>query len=530
MQGSADGDARERDAAREYGPDWLGLDQAGMLEAHRAQRHKERHALEQEDERQRTEEQAILADIYDTDTDRPRRMSEVRAAIPSPKPMTPERSQPAALIERLHIENLKAFAGPHEVGLAPLTLVYGPNSAGKSTLLQALRIFMGVVDAGRHDGIHAWAKAFEGSAPRTVITYDEPDPEDYSGVSWRRELILGADFRTRARALARAELRYAPNPFGTGGHEAALGFVSEEDLSRKSFFPADPDPDTVEFADDFGEDPRGLYTVCTSRPNDEPLETERAHDPLLFAHRDKALTQDLFALARMLRHLGPHRGAPESGYRPLKGPFNIDPKYRGFSADYSAWGLGDFGGYEVLNQALRQLDVPYEFQPTFPLDKEKYAEYRRKFRHPNNSWVLNDVRSGAPVGLDEVGYGISQLLPVIDVCVHANEQVICIEEPELHLHPRLQSRLANLFATSVVERGNQIIVETHSESLLLRARRLVRRGILQPADVAVLYVDNAAGTGVSVRRLRLGVEGELLDPWSTGFFDDTLDDVLGGWE
>ncbi len=85
-----------------------------------------------------------------------------------------------------------------------------------------------------------------------------------------------------------------------------------------------------------------------------------------------------------------------------------------------------------------------------------------------------------------------------------------------------------MFVESVKEQGNQIIAETHSENILLRIRRLVREGTLSPDDVAVVYVDNTTD-GVAIRRLRLGSNGGLLDPWPSGFFDDSLDDLLGGW-
>jgi len=122
---------------------------------------------------------------------------------------------------------------------------------------------------------------------------------------------------------------------------------------------------------------------------------------------------------------------------------------------------------------------------------------------------------------------VSQLLPVVDVSVHAERQIICVEEPELHLHPRLQARLGNLFATAVIRGRNQVIIETHSESILLRLRRLIRNGKLRADDVAVLYVDNVDEAGATARRLRIGERGELLDPWPTGFFDDGLADILG---
>jgi predicted ATPase len=171
---------------------------------------------------------------------------------------------------------------------------------------------------------------------------------------------------------------------------------------------------------------------------------------------------------------------------------------------------------------LSQLEIPYRFAG---VRRYAIADGRRMA----DRLQLQDKRSGVEVGLDQVGYGVSQLLPVINICVEASEQIICVEEPELHLHPRLQAGLGNLFAHAVLARGNQVIVETHSESILLRIRRLIRSGKLQPDEVAVIYVDNNVDTGASVRRIRLGEQGELLDPWPTGFFDDSLDDVLGGW-
>lgn len=84
-----------------------------------------------------------------------------------------------------------------------------------------------------------------------------------------------------------------------------------------------------------------------------------------------------------------------------------------------------------------------------------------------------------------------------------------------------------MFATAVIRGRNQVIVETHSENILLRIRRLIRNGKLRPDEVAVLYVDNVDEAGATVRRLRLGDRGELLDPWPTGFFDDGLADILG---
>src|SRR5262249_53682217 len=92
--------------------------------------------------------------------------------------------------------------------------------------------------------------------------------------------------------------------------------------------------------------------------------------------------------------------------------------------------------------------------------------------------VLTDVRSGIRVAPTDVGFGVSQLLPIVVQCLLSSNSIIVIEQPEIHVHPRLQAELADLLVASVVDRGNQLLVETHSEHILLRLQRRLR--ISQP--------------------------------------------------
>lgn len=508
-QGSI-GSAGEHNSAP-YGSDWVGIDARAMKARREAQREREREAIANEQARLRREEKEILSFIDDG----------APAAAQAPPgreqnehpPQTS--SRPAALVERLHIENLRSFAGPHDIPLAPITLIYGPNSAGKSTILKGLKLLMQVVNSGRSDALRPWDEAFRESNARNLMTYSEPDPEDPSGFQWRSPLVLGVDFKTHDDKRAHVELRYDLNPVGSiDVHSTAIGLIGEGQLSRKRFSPEDFTDDRDPFHPaDFGGALLTRFTVEESRGGEEWSSETRLIDAEMFAHDDRGLQADLFEMAFLLRYLGPHRGNPGKAYDPVSGAFNSSwfdmyrkPRQSGFSE------------FDLLNQMLAQLEIPYEFE------KHPLSELRNPLKQ---KWTMKDVRSGAPVDLDQVGYGVSQLLPVIDVCVHAKKQIICVEEPELHLHPRLQARLGNLFATAVVRRENQVIVETHSESILLRLRRLIRGGKLHPDEVAVIYVDNTGEDGASIRRLRLGAQGELLDPWPTGFFDDGLADILG---
>ena len=119
--------------SRSYGADWVGLDARAMRERVDLQRQRERAAIEDEKARRRREDDLVLAEAE-------RDAATPPAASPSTEQserVARPRPRPASLVERLYVENLRSLAGPHEIPLAPLTLIYGPNSSGKSTVLKA---------------------------------------------------------------------------------------------------------------------------------------------------------------------------------------------------------------------------------------------------------------------------------------------------------------------------------------------------------------------------------------------------------
>lgn len=410
-------------------------------------------------------------------TPRPTRVLEAR-----PRPVHP-------LVKHLHIENLKSLAGPHDIPLAPLTLVYGENSAGKSTVLQALRLFARAVTSGRHDALHVFENCFEdmNGFVSLITAHDR-----------RRRLVLGAEFRVGREGYARSAIGFVDvSPAERIEQSSALG-AERGHLARKKV--------TIDYGD-FGRDEDEPVFLVASNDDDASRRASRRvrAENGLFAITPDDLEGPLYDIAAHLVDLGPHRGDPQHEYKPDPQPFQPGRRL---------WDVGD----KDLNKALNDLDVPYRFERNSPRAAGRaFGQDRR----------LVDKRTGIEVGLDQVGYGVSQILPIIEACIRSDGNVICIEQPELHIHPRLQAKLGDLFAESVL-RGNQIIAETHSENILLRVRRLIRQGTLKPEDVAVIYVDNG-DEGVVIRQLRLGERGGLLDPWPTGFFDDSLDDLFGGW-
>ena len=169
---------------------------------------------------------------------------------------------------------------------------------------------------------------------------------------------------------------------------------------------------------------------------------------------------------------------------------------------------------EETNEWLKRLDIDYELEvKPIGTDSADFFEVR-----------LIDTRRREPVSvaLPDVGFGISQLLPFIVQSLVSEKQIISIEQPEVHVHPRLQADLGDLLAEAIKEpRQNQFIIETHSEHLILRLQRLVRQKQIEPEDVSVIYVNRRPG-GAKAERLHLDEDGDFIDDWPNGFFTERL--------
>ncbi|MBM3852863.1 MAG: DUF3696 domain-containing protein [Verrucomicrobia bacterium] len=152
---------------------------------------------------------------------------------------------------------------------------------------------------------------------------------------------------------------------------------------------------------------------------------------------------------------------------------------------------------------------------------------------------LSDLGRGISVGLHEVGSGLGQIVPVLLAAAAYQNHLVCVKQPELHLHPSLQADVADVFAKfagrTSEPTGSRFLIETHSEHLLLRLMRRIRESThgklkkgerpLCPDDVAVLYVENL-GTHSVVREMPLNENGELARDWPGGFFEEGLREVL----
>ena len=150
--------------------------------------------------------------------------------------------------------------------------------------------------------------------------------------------------------------------------------------------------------------------------------------------------------------------------------------------------------------------------------------------------VLIDNRTKTPVSHRDVGIGVSQVLPVLVSAYASENELLAIEQPEIHLHPALQAELGDVFLESALgDSGNTFLIETHSEHLLLRILRRIRettdgelpQGVpdVHPEHVAVLYVQPGR-EDTEVLHIPVTADGEFERPWPNGFFAERAEELF----
>ena len=219
-----------------------------------------------------------------------------------------------------------------------------------------------------------------------------------------------------------------------------------------------------------------------------------------------------------VRYLGPLREAPHVLYDP--GPSKLDLGVRG---EYSA---------AVLHaQARTWVVMPTDGDGERRRLSEALDYWLREFELADNARSEDRGRMGIglsvtppglarEVDLTAVGVGVSQILPVIVLCLLAAPgTLVVLEQPELHLHPKLEQKLAD-FLLACARSGRQLVIETHSEHLVNRLRYRIAS---DPTDathdlIRLVFAENSGGV-TSYREPEINQYGGIGDDWPAGFLD-----------
>ncbi len=444
--------------------------------------------------------------------------------MPQPKGM--------AVLTQLSLTNFKSWREIRQMQFAPITGLFGANSSGKTSILQLLLMLKQTVESP--------------DRAQALIFGDKRTPVNLGGFE---EIIYGHDAKRRLawelrwRLAKRLTIKMPADPTTTlfAGDDLAfrsrLGLESGRvKVERMSYSFADYEfrmqrkgegRDKYELAAEGGP---FAFLRTRGRPWDLPAPTKCYGFPdetrAYFQNADfLALLQ--LALERLFGHcyyLGPLREYPQPEY-PWAGAEPADMGQRGervvdallAARHHAPIGRGR-GRPKMSLEAyvaswLKELGLIYSFRI------EEIAEGSNLYRVR-----VQRTPSSAEVLITNVGFGVSQILPVLALCFYVPEgSTILLEQPEIHLHPSVQAGLADVFIDAHRKRGVQIIFESHSEHLLQRLQRRVAEGAQTDAGVpdedVALYFCEPEDDATRLVPLKLDLYGNI-DNWPKDFFGD----------
>lgn len=398
------------------------------------------------------------------------------------------------MIDRLSLTNFKAFRRI-DLPLGPLTLLTGLNSSGKSSVLQALALLHQSYTAGTLD--HSGEIAGERGQLGLLVLHDDG-------------LLLNGELVT----------------LGTGRDVLHEDFTGDEPQITLG---VDEGPYHYAWTVDY-EAEQNLLPLIDA---DLPLTSESTRSRPL---GEAAVIPRYFTAG--FQYLHADRISPAEFY-PRDHQTAIKRGFLGVRGEHTVNFLRHHARDEVPDGPLRhpraQSALLLEQAAAWMGELCPRVDLRADAIGGTDSVRLSYGFDGGPLGTTNhrrrpanVGFGLTYALPIVVACLTARPgSLVLLENPEAHLHPHGQTRMAALAAAAAAH-GAQLIVETHSDHVLNGVRLAVKEGRLAP-EQAVLHYFRGDGTGAEVVSPRVDRDG-LLDQWPEGFFDElenTLDRLLG---
>jgi predicted ATPase len=517
------------------------------------------------------------------------------------------------MLSELRLKNFKSVAKLQTIPLRPITLVYGQNSSGKSSLIQSLLLMKQSLDPGYN------------RTGRLVFRGDQVDLGSFKSCihrhSQKRELIIGltiddstnrfpglktsvdmhfqsTDNRSTGNGLetqlakVKYKIPHLSDVQTNGSKDKSCIFTLKKDEKKRKLvwsIGSGPTSDGGLLEDSYFLDgPASVRNYAKYLLSSEEEIKRRNAKQLLDGHRvlsphrleeeeEEALTIEdaisavamvffsrLGLLPTIVEHISEKSAyryvaqrfsefrneavnAPTKATRILErafanlsylGPLRSPPQRHYVIGDIPGNSVGKMG--ELMpNFIFRTEGIDSEISSWF---KRFGIPYTIKTEQIGSditgqliSLNLTDTRTNTVVGPSDVGFGIGQLLPILVEGTVFASKTICVEQPEIHLHPKLQAHLADFFIATSVERAtnsnspspNQWLIETHSEALILRLQKRIREGKISPKHVSVLYVSSPGESGARVEELKLDEMGDFIDEWPEGFFEESFNEIFG---
>lgn len=429
-------------------------------------------------------------------------------------------------MKAIRLQRFKGFVDSGWIELKPINLLFGYNSSGKSSVLQALLVLKQSlenpslevpfvftsqkgIDLGSFEeavynheinhkkpmiiSLRVNIRDFIEKIPQGFLLNNESKIENMSVLNWDIDYSIEISYNKKRRFIT------------------IIGFYIC-DSSGKLFLKmskANPAQSAKEnFTSDYFQD-----------LNDKEIKLEWYNFLPIIKGMDlyqhpivditRAFREKVISSLKNISNIGPVRAVPERNqFFTGESPVNVG--VRGEDA-FKLLYLDKFNEKtknleSKVNEWLFQYNYNYEW---------------RIFKNSLGQFILTDTRTKVKVSIKDVGFGLSQILPIVVQVYNSGDiGTILIEQPEIHLHAKAQGELADLFISAIqnkLDNQKKIIIETHSEHILLRFQRRLAESCIgefdknfNVNDIAVYYIENPDGTSIK-NNIVLNESGEIIE-------------------
>ena len=499
-------------------------------------------------------------------------------------------------MRKFKLDNIKSFVESDEIEIKPLTFFVGKNSCGKSSLIRfpvllsqtfqedistPLLLFGNMLDYGNYDDVvnkhKSGAIGFTlefGPEIRSASLYryipynyrkyggdfsigsiidqiEKASIEVQISKPDKKMVIQEVRLRINDREIFRLELEdKAYNiylSFSFIGKKETDGVKMGIEASMIHFNRFVPKLHIEEIVrkyicenDAYTEDEKKRYIAIVEESfteTDEEKEQNISGEKWYFVWGNLLLVDSY--LSGIFKHM--NRYAQEISY---VGPFRENPKrtYRDSESNYNDVGVRGENVSMLLRQDAQESKELIEGVSRWFNDAMGYTVDIKDIGSSLYSLVVRHD-TGAEEAVEDniidVGYGISQVLPIVTQLLMSEpsnknvyerglrqKKTFIIEQPELHLHPAAQAELANLLAKSVkISRSRRVLVETHSEHLIRKLQVLIADPDVDISSdqVAFYYIEKDENGNSHVKKMEINKKGQFLEEWPSGFFDKSYD-------
>lgn len=381
------------------------------------------------------------------------------------------------MLSKLRIKNFKSWKDTGEINMAPITMFFGGNSSGKTSLLQFLLMLKQTAEAGNYSG---QVLNFDGIVNLGNFKDVVRDHENKNAI----DFVISASQQSFSRYSCQ---------------QISASIVEEQkSLVIKNFH-----------VNLLKKDKKREDLI-----NSEMQERIKSKDEKEMTRSKITWSGLIFDLTMFIDYIGPLRNFPERHYQ-WKNNF---PSEVGKGGEFTiqtiiASNLKNGDLEKKIAAALKKMGLIESFRVK-PISKNRDDYYEVK---------VKKTKFSAEVLLPDVGFGVSQILPIITALFQSSEgATLILEQPEIHLHPKAQIELADVIIDAVKERKIQVIIESHSEHFLTRIQTRIADETISKKFAKLYFCKNEKGFS-ELEELELNDSGDIKN-WPENFFGNQLEE------